>query len=92
MADHLQAGEAFADIARATGTTPSAVRWRGRRLGIESKRAGGGGNLYDGATYERILRLKAAGLSYAEVARATGVNRNACIGVVRRRGAGHAEA
>lgn len=88
--DLLTAGAtSYRDVARRTGVTAYAARKLGAELEAESDAArnlaSGGGFKYDGATYERILALRAEGKSYTAIARDVGVNRNAVIGVCRRR-------
>ena len=85
VCDQLHAGRSYATVARETGLTPDVVRHRARRMGLASKRAGGGGNLYTPEQYGAVLARRGEGLSYTAVASATGVPRNAVIGICRRR-------
>lgn len=84
-ADQLQAGRSYATVARETGLTPDVVRHRARRMGLAPKRAGGGGNLYTAEQYRAVLARRGEGHSYTAIAHATGVPRNAVIGICRRR-------
>lgn len=84
-ADLLRAGRSFADVARATGLDEPRVLRLAGVIGVQSKRAKGGGYKYDREQYGAVLRLRSEGVSYSAIAAATGVPRNAVIGICRRR-------
>lgn len=81
----LRSGTPFPAVARATGLAYDSVLRLAEALGVKSLHAQGGGYKYPPETYERILALRAEGKSFTQIAEITGVKRNTCVGVVRRR-------
>lgn len=85
LADRLLAGRSYASVARLTGLTESDVRHRAQRLGVQSKRAQGGGLKLSAETYKVILDMHRKGATYMAIAAAVGEKRSTVYGVVRRR-------